>query len=495
MKRMFGFIGIIIGTQFIVSSAIAGTTWVSGVISTNTVWDTTGSPYIVTGDVLIDSAVTLDIEPGVEVRIDSVKHIMIKGTLNAIGTATDSIIISALDTTKRWSNLLFKEASAGSLKYCRIEYAGNSAIYDDSASSLYIGDNTIINNSSSTFGGGIYSSYDSPTITENTITYNSAEYYGGGIYSNDSATITGNTITDNSAYGGGGIRSYGSPTITENTITYNSAIYGGGIRSEGSPTITGNTITNNSAYYSAGGIHNYSGSPTITGNTIIGNSADEHGGGIYSEGSPTITGNTIIGNSADEHGGGIYTYYGLPKITGNTITGNSADGGGGIYSSGTITGNTITNNSANRSGGSIYGYGSPTIKYNTITDTTRSAIYIYSDSALIDSNNLYVTGYAVCNYSSSDIDARHNYWGTASSDTIDMKIWDYYDASTKGIVHYEPFLTEPLEFGVEEASNYQLTISNYQFIRIRVWGRQLSVIRVRFPCPDTSHGHESRFMI
>ncbi|MDI6840491.1 MAG: hypothetical protein QMD71_06570 [bacterium] len=137
---------------------------------------------------------------------------MIKGNLYAIGTAMDSIIISARDTTQRWSRLWFKPSSRCSLKYCRIEYAGNSAIYDSIAFSLYIG---------------------------------------------------------------------------YNTITNNYALYGSGIRS----------------------------------------------------------------------------------------------------------------------------YGSPTIKYNTITDTIASAIYISSDSALIDSNNLYATGYAVYNYSEIDIDARYNYWG------------------------------------------------------------------------------------
>ena len=425
MRRMFGFIGIIVGTQFIVSSAIAGTTYVSGIISANTVWDPTGSPYIVTGNVRVDSLVTLDIEPGVEVRIDEDKYIMIKGTLNAIGTVTDSIIISARDTTKRWNNLWFKPASAGSLMYCRIEYADNSAIYDSTASSLYIGYNTISNNSDYVEGGGGIHSFGSATITGNTITGNSA-WMGGGIFSySGSATITGNTITNNSANAeGGGIHSFGSATITGNTITGNSASdEGGGIFSySGSATITGNTITGNSAYY-GGGILSYSGSPTITGNTITGNSAT-WGGGIHSSDSATITGNTITNNSANL-GGGICSNV-SPTITGNTITNNSADWGGGIYSD----------------------YGSATIKYNTIIDTTASAIYINSDSALIDSNNLYATGYAVYSNTANDINARYNYWGTTDSATIaNEKIWDFYDDFEKGIVHYEPFLSEP---GVEE---------------------------------------------
>ncbi len=401
MRRMFGFIGIIAGTQFIVSlPAIADTTWVNGIISADTTWIPAGNPYIVTDSVIVDSAITLDIEPGVEVKIDSAKYIMIKGTMNAIGTVTDSIIISARDTTKRWSRLWFKDASAGSLCYCRIEYAGNSAIYDSSASSLVIEYNTITGNSTDYDGGGIHS-YGSPTITGNTITGNlaesQAESQGGGIYSEG-----------------------GSPTISANTITNNSANGGGGIYSKGgSPTISGNTITDNSAKnYDGGGIYSKGGSPTISGNTITGNSA--RGGG----------------------GGGICNYSGSPTISGNTITNNSFKyyGGGGIYS--------------------MMG-ASPTIKHNTITDTTASAIYIHSDSAKINSNNLYVTGYAVWNNSTSNIDARYNYWGTVSSDTIELfRIRDFYDDSTTGVVYYEPFLTDT--FGIEEPSNSQLSISNSQ---------------------------------
>ena len=379
----------------VVSSTMADTTYVSGIIDINTVWTPAGNPYIVIGDVLVDSAVTLDIEPGVEVRIDSAKQIMIEGTLNAIGTATDSIIITR-NGTARWQRLWFKTASAGSLKYCRIEGAGNSAIFEILVSSLVIEYNTITNNSADC---------------------------GGGICGDGSPTITGNTITNNSARSGGGIRSFGSPTITGNTITYNYADCGGGICSDGSPTITGNTITYNSAYWC--------------------------GGGIYSWDSPTITGNTITYNSAFCHRGGGIRSFGSPTITGNTITYNYAYAGGGICSN-----------------------GSATIKYNTITDSSGAAIYIFysdlSDSILIDSNNLYQMrwyAYAVDNSSENDINARYNYWGTQSSDTIDMKIWDFYDNSTYGIVHYEPFLTEPVQ-GVEEKAKSKIQTSK---LRLEVY--------------------------
>ncbi len=424
----------------------ANTTYVSGHITNDTSWTKANSPYVVKGDVYVDSLVTLTIESGVEVRLDSMKHIMIYGTLNALGTEGDSILISALDTTKRWSRLFFKDASTGSLSYCRIEYAGESAIYEKHYNTglLVIEHNTIINNHTEDKGGGIYS-VGSSTINGNSITENFAERDGGGICSYDSSKITNNIITGNSADAGGGIEGGGSPIISGNVITGNSAIWGGGI-------------------------HSYWGSPIITGNTITGNSAED-GGGIRNYGRPlAITGNIVTGNYA-YYGAGISNHHGSSTISKNTITGNSAHYGGGIYDCGssTIIENTIAENSASWGGsicgGCSYTGDSPTIKYNTITDTTVSAIYIWAESTLIDSNNIYATGYAVYNNDSFNIDARYNYWGTTDSATIaNQKIWDYYDDSMKGIVYYEPFLTEPLDFGIEEKTGIRQKV-----IGIRVY--------------------------
>ncbi len=119
--------------------------------------------------------------------------------------------------------------------------------------------NTITQNASRCIGGGITCDWTSaPIITNNTIIGNMSgsgiiwSMSGAGIYCAGPATITGNTIANNTAYdpnwgaNGGGIFCHGSPTIANNTITENTACSGGGIYCEGfSPIITENLIAHN----------------------------------------------------------------------------------------------------------------------------------------------------------------------------------------------------------------------------------------------------------
>jgi hypothetical protein len=49
--------------------APAGATNVSGHLTTNTTWTTSGSPYVVTSNLFVDAGVTLTINPGVIVKL------------------------------------------------------------------------------------------------------------------------------------------------------------------------------------------------------------------------------------------------------------------------------------------------------------------------------------------------------------------------------------------------------------------------------------------
>ena len=105
---------------------------VSGVISTNTTWTKANSPYIVIGNLTVDSAVVLTIEPGVVVKVDSGFTFNIDGKLMAEGTITDIITFTANKsnpTKKSWAGITFsiKSVDTSKINYCLFEY-GNSSV-------------------------------------------------------------------------------------------------------------------------------------------------------------------------------------------------------------------------------------------------------------------------------------------------------------------------------------------------------------------------------
>lgn len=80
------------------SAAMLLRTDVSGNITTNTTWDLTGSPYVVTGTIQVQSPAVLTIEPGVIVKLDDNANLYAYAgaTILAAGTAADPIIITSL---------------------------------------------------------------------------------------------------------------------------------------------------------------------------------------------------------------------------------------------------------------------------------------------------------------------------------------------------------------------------------------------------------------
>jgi len=177
-----------------------------------------------------------------------------------------------------------------------------------------------------------------PNVVENTI----IDANGDGIVvsfhldEGPNSVITGFTITGGHAEYGAGICCWGesSPTISHCFIKANYAddipgSKGAGIYYVGSSSISGCTISDNSADESGGGIYCEGASVTIFDCNISNNSGYD-GGGIYCESSNTDISNCSINNNlAGEEGGGIYCIYGDLTISNCHIIGNSAGGGGG----------------------------------------------------------------------------------------------------------------------------------------------------------------------
>ncbi|TSC71012.1 MAG: parallel beta-helix repeat-containing protein, partial [Parcubacteria group bacterium Gr01-1014_70] len=95
IMRRFLFTGILCIAAFWGVSASAAT-FVSGSISTNTIWTKLNSPYVVSGRVTVRSGATLTIESGVVVKFSSGKFMNVFGNLVAVGTNEEPIFLTSL---------------------------------------------------------------------------------------------------------------------------------------------------------------------------------------------------------------------------------------------------------------------------------------------------------------------------------------------------------------------------------------------------------------
>jgi predicted outer membrane repeat protein len=147
------------------------------------------------------------------------------------------------------------------------------------------------------------------------------------------------------------------------------AIYAG---NGGSVTVTGGTLTGNSA---ADGGAIYGANVTVTRAALTGNTATGDGGAIHVSENLQVTGGKIAGNTAGGLGGAVWVAGGLIlapavfEITGTVIAGNTATDGGGLYDPGetlvTLTGVKVTRNHATADGGGVFGAFSSIIALNS----------------------------------------------------------------------------------------------------------------------------------
>ncbi|MEW6070533.1 MAG: right-handed parallel beta-helix repeat-containing protein, partial [Candidatus Thermoplasmatota archaeon] len=256
------------------SRASGGPTYLSGnIYGTLT---TSNSPYIVIGNLYVQSGQTLTIEQGVEIRFNTGYGLYVAGTLNAIGTENEKIVFTSNRVAPGrgdWYGISYYSGSSGTLQYCVVEYAID-AVY------LYFSPRTISHCIIRHNYRGIWCKYSSATITNNILTDNYCGLWSCAIRCDygSNAFIANNTITDNDH----GIRCVGSsPTIVNNTIV-GGVLWGW----YGMPAIT--------LFWS---------SPLIMKNHLTGGSSKCGEATIrcWSSSNPTIIDNVIVG--------GVNTYY------------------------------------------------------------------------------------------------------------------------------------------------------------------------------------------
>lgn len=86
------------------------------------IWAQSGSPYLIQGDLAINSTSTLTIEPGVEVLFQGYYRLLCEGRLLAVGTVEDSIIFKPFAAQPNWDGIDLINLNLNILDSTRLEY-------------------------------------------------------------------------------------------------------------------------------------------------------------------------------------------------------------------------------------------------------------------------------------------------------------------------------------------------------------------------------------
>jgi hypothetical protein len=201
--------------------------------------------------------------------------------------------------------------------------------------------------SSTSYGGGMYSYYGSPTVMNVTFLDNYGQY-GGGMYNGG----------DNSCNPVSNPGIAGTPVLRNVIFKNNLSSEGGGLFTENciQTTLTNVVFDGNSASTAGGGSQDRNGYISFT-NVAFKNNTAGAGGGTQNLGSElSMTNVTFSGNSA-VFGGAMVNGAANPTLNNVTFYGNSAEQGGGIWNSDSkpvLTNVTFYNNSASAFGGGIF---------------------------------------------------------------------------------------------------------------------------------------------
>lgn len=114
MKRLSFFIFIVFNLS------VRSQTNVTTNILTSTVWTQANSPYVLKNDIILYQGATLNVQPGVEIQVDSGYKFNIEGILNLNGNPTDSILIHSSATSPSrtyWYGISMNGQGKTSMKY------------------------------------------------------------------------------------------------------------------------------------------------------------------------------------------------------------------------------------------------------------------------------------------------------------------------------------------------------------------------------------------
>ena len=475
---------------------------VGGRISANTTWTFEDSPYIVTGDVIVEPNVCLTIEPGVVmkfindtlVREDASFHklsLIIDGALIAQGNSTHKIIFTSAASVPEiwdWGSIWVRDTGQlSNVSYWVVEYARIGLYYQGKQQYFEI------QNSMFQWNVDGILCYNSKISIENTTFLNNGHRYevpggsGTGSYTigagNNAKIFVKNSLFSKNE-GRQLFGSWGNAVIYLDNCTlsdnkHESYLFYG----DGNDEISNSIIANNDAYSAI--IRNIKNMY----NTLVFNNTQHTWISGTIGGSPVldikdiwncnITRNRTIKIEALNIRNCSFSYnldksrlisYGsmrncdisyntesarhiVAKASGDVVNCNITHNEGALWLyGGKIVDSLISHNTI----GIIIG-GSPAmhhqilrsiIKFNNygiIVEKVIEGGVVSPGDIQVHFNNIHDnTVYNFRNNVDGDINATHNWWGTTNETLIEEHIYDYYDDYHLGRVFYKPFLAPPI---------------------------------------------------
>mgnify|MGYP000064483108 FL=1 len=319
---------LLITLSILSSVSFFAQTTVSGGIYANTTWNLAGSPYLVTGSMVVFPNRTLTIEPGVEVIVSAdytfntgnFIYLEVRGTLIANGTSNAPIVFTSTDTTSgfyNWEGIRIKGSQGGIVQmnhfelhntwygiYNDISQPGVSYVFDgcyfrSNQYGLQLNADMVYNNcifESNGAGQAAQISYGTLTATNCQFLNNFCSFTWSNFINVNNCLFSGN---QNNIIGSPGIiqnsqfynNTFGMTEISN--ITVNQCVFdGNGTGIDGSSTcvVTNSTFTNNSIAVKIGD------ASTVSQNTITDNAIGVQVLG-YDPNTTSIDSNLICNNS------------------------------------------------------------------------------------------------------------------------------------------------------------------------------------------------------
>jgi len=319
---------LLITLSILSSVSFFAQTTVSGGIYANTTWNLAGSPYLVTGSMVVFPNRTLTIEPGVEVIVSAdytfntgnFIYLEVRGTLIANGTSNAPIVFTSTDTTSgfyNWEGIRIKGSQGGTVQMNHFELhntwyginndiaqPGVSYVFDEcyfrsNQYGLQLNADMVYNNcifESNGAGQAAQISYGTLTATNCQFLNNFCSFTWSNYINVNNCLFSGN---QNNIIGSPGViqnsqfynNTFGMTEISN--ITVNQCVFdGNGTGIDGSSTcvITNSTFTNNSIAVKIGD------ASTVSQNTITDNAIGVQVLG-YDPNTTSIDSNLICNNS------------------------------------------------------------------------------------------------------------------------------------------------------------------------------------------------------